>query len=107
MTNLNEQGIKAAKRYLDLKGYEVEGIHEGYVVAWDMNCLVFAAVETSMEMPPMQECSLKERERFERAIASYVKECGRTDFAVRLDKCELEVVGCSNALLRHTVNYCG
>ena len=101
----NQRISDAARRYLELKDYEVldqfEWQDTPFIAAEDLGELVIARVSCSTERVPEP---WSDRDMFEQVAAFYLKSCEDADVSVRGDSIDLLVLGESRALLRHTTN---
>ena len=99
-----EQVVKAAKRYLEFKGWEVldqtERDGSPYIVADDFGTIAVVKVAARGDGFPNIEL---DREVFEDVAASYLKDHDTEDAQVRPDLIELWVVNSNRALLRHNI----
>ena len=101
-----ERTIAAARRYLEMKGYEIldemecDGIP--IVVADDEDVCVFAHVSFDMGKMPSVHFH---RSKFEQMAADYICDHDIADCEVRADAISMMVVGPDRALLRHTINW--
>lgn len=110
-----EQAIETSRRYLNAKGYEIEGTWEESdvcgLVATDGNELIFVQTQyqgTSSNND--QEAPEAMRLKLEHAAISWLsdnEECYSTNFSVRFDIISLLFVSHKRALLRHRVNALG
>ena len=110
-----EQAIGASRKYLNARGYEVEGTweQEGLcgLVASDEDGLAFVQVQykdaDSGEEPTDPKTM---RDKFERAAIGWLsdnEECYSEDFPVRFDIISLLLMSRKRALLRHHLNVLG
>ena len=101
----NQRISDAARRYLELKDYEVldqfEWQDTPFIAAEDLGELVIARVSCSTERVPEP---WSDRDMFEQVAAFYLKGCEDADVSVRGDSIDMLVLGESRALLRHTTN---
>ena len=118
--SLEERGVKAAKRYLKLQGYEV--IETGFeceagtvdiVARDDDGTLCFVDVRTRKVSDASFdeiEHGCAEHERRERQALTWLASAGEDmvpDFFIRFDNIAIAVMESSRALLRHHKNVLG
>ncbi len=100
----NERIGKAARRYLEAKGYTVldEFELDGtlYIVSDDFEEISIARVAYGLDCLPAQWCDL---ESFEQVAAHYLKDHDVVDVPVRCDSIDFHVIGKDRAFLRHTI----
>ena len=113
--DLENRGIKAAKKYLTNRGYEVieteweceSGVADIIAIDPESDALVFCEVKTreSVEngFPSESNCSEK-RDRCERIALSFLAENVYTDRRIRFDSISLIVMDSNRALLRHHID---
>ena len=113
---LVKRARKAAKRYLERIGYDIEETRyecpfgTADIVARDGNCLVFVEVVTNTVVDHGFPPSVLEPEHVaerEMVAASYLADLAESDFPVRFDVVSLLVVGADRAFLRHHINALG
>ena len=108
MENTQERIVKAARRYLEARGYEVvdqaEWDSAPVLVLDDDGVVAFAQVAYGMhEMP----ADTFDRDSFEAFAGGYLAEHDIADCQVRADRIDVMVVSGDRALLRHAVNRSG
>ena len=101
-----QRTVAAAKRYLQMRGYEVldelECGSTPVIVADDCGEMVFAHVSFGFgEMPH----ATFDRDRFEQMAGDYIRDNDITDCPVRADALGIMVVADDRALLRHTIGW--
>lgn len=116
MNGTKQNARKAAKRYLELKGFEVldenwarDGLAGNIdLVASDCGEIVFVNVTPS---DLNQDAGFREeplsREQFELLAATWLGEhveCMEPDFPVRFDRVSVLILSESRAVLRHHIN---
>ena len=105
---INQKVSGAARRYLELKGFEVLDEFElagvPYIAADDCGEVVVARVSYSTERVPEP---WSDRDAFEMAAAHFLKGRDEADVPVRGDSIDLMVLGDSRAMLRHATNVTG
>ena len=101
---LQKRARKAAVKYLETAGYEVEERdHMGFIVAWDAGALVFLILEVGTgSFPELGE----DRETFEDAMMLYLLTNDVVDVPIRRDKLVMRVAGSDKAAIRHEVHVC-
>lgn len=101
-----ERTVAAAKRYLEMRGYEVlDELERGgtpVLVADDEGERVFVDVRFSFDGMPHPRF---DREAFEEMAGAYVAEHDVADCTVRADSIAMMVVADNRAFLKHTVNW--
>lgn len=116
MNELNERAMKAAGRYLEMKGMEIvdegwakDGLAGGIdIVADDCGAIVFVDVTVSTVGDGGFRESPLSREQAELLAASWLGEHpDAADVEVRFDHVALMVCAESRAILRHHVNCFG
>lgn len=111
--SLQERGVEAAARYLELTGFEVLELNWSCpaggidVIARDGGTLVFADVVTRTRIEkgfPGGDVGEGERSRLEKVAMWYLRDYEEVDIPVRFDTVALVVVAEDRALVRHYVN---
>lgn len=111
MTELETHGNKAAKRFLNRRGYHVVDVdNENNMVIFeteDKDTLVFGNVLTRDEISegfPDESKVVNNREDMEKYAASYLKANDYDDIVVRFDIISILKLRNDRAFLRHHVN---
>lgn len=111
MEDLTTRGVKAAERYLQVRGYEVlETVREGsadVIVADDNEEIVFANVTVRADFGsgfPVGSVSPEKISRMEMIAARWLRDCDHPEGRVRFDEISILAVSEDRALVRHHLN---
>lgn len=114
VSELHKRGCKAAKRYLELNGYEILDVDFNAngtvidIVADDEGTLVFVSVNVNDDFTKGFKSSELDRAAYEIASCHWLADCDdRIDCPVRFDRIEMNVLGNHRAMIRHHVNAFG
>lgn len=107
--HLHGRAVVAARRYLELRGYEVQEYEwpceSGLVdmICRDGDALVFVKVQVFEDELPDDDVTMRRKE-FECMAISYLMEFEIVDMPIRLDVISILLAAADRALLRHHIN---
>ena len=111
--HLYGRAVMAARRYLELRGYEVQEDEWPCesdlvdIVCRDDEALVFVQVQVYEDELPDDTDIVMRRREFECMAVSYLAEYELVDVPIRLDIISILPAGDDRALLRHHINALG
>lgn len=95
---LQSRAVKAAAKYVEMKGYELVGIDEPFLAWFEDDTMVVCRVKASTTKFPKGK---ERRSSYEKMMAKFTAMTNRIGFMVRFDRIDLHVVSDDRACLRH------